>query len=300
MKIFKSAKGREQVLQSYNRLLEQWSVAYQEADVETRYGVTHCIIAGNPDHPPLLLFHGVGDNSAVMWMLNMKALSKHYYCIAVDTIGGPGKSVPNENYNKKRFEQVDWINQVADQLRLERFHIAGVSNGAYMAFNYVVHEPERVKKVVCMEGGMVTSPIKSMVQTLLMMFPEMLVPTRSNLNKILRKLSSPNSRVFDRHPELADHLVLLMKQHNQQAMFVHKLQLYDKHKAAGLKEKLYFLMGDYKLNHKEEFLSVLKDGGFPYKIISDAGHGVNHEQPEAVQNEMIRFLSEADDVKIGI
>lgn len=296
IKIYKSERAKEQVLHSYNQLLQTWSTELQEVDVKTKYGITHCILAGQKTNPPLLLFHGVGDNSAVMWMVNIKELSKHFYCIAVDTIGGPGKSLPNENYNKRMFDQVDWINQIVDQMDIGKFNIAGVSNGAYMAFNYATNETERVNRVVCMEGGMVTAPVKSMVNTLLMMFPEILIPTRNNLHKILRKLVSPNSNVLNRYPELADHLVLLMKGHNQQAMFVHKLQKYDKEKAVVIRNKLYFLMGEYKLNHKKDFIRVLEDGGFRYKIIPNAGHAINHEQPEVIHHEIIRFLLGDDTV----
>ncbi|MHA6531501.1 alpha/beta fold hydrolase [Paenibacillus sp. BAC0078] len=290
VKIFKSEVGRETVLQSYDSLLERWNTEIEEKDIVTPYGTTHCVFAGNAANPPLLLFHGVGDNSAVMWLLNMETLSHHFYCIAVDTLGGPGKSVPNENYTKQTFSQVDWITSIADSLKLGRFHIAGVSNGAYMAYNYATMESERVERVVCMEGGMITAPVKAMVQTLLMMFPEILLPTRSNLLKVVQKLSSPNSRMFEKHPEVADHLVLLMKNHNQQAMFIHKLQRYDKERALRIRDRLYFLLGDYKLDHKQDFIRLLKDGDFRYQVIPDAGHGVNHEQPEAVNREMISFL----------
>ncbi|OMF92111.1 alpha/beta hydrolase [Paenibacillus sp. FSL R7-0337] len=290
IKVFRSEAGKERVLQAYNELLGDWGTEFQELDVETPYGTTHCITVGDPESPPLLLLHGVGDNSAVMWLLNMKELSRHFYCIAVDTLGGPGKSVPGERFNKRTFNQVDWINEVADGLQLEAFYVAGVSNGAYMAFNYTVNEPGRVLRAVCMEGGMVTAPIKSMIHTLLMMFPEILVPTRSNLLKVARKLSSPASGLLDKHPEVGEHLVLLLRNHNQQAMFTHRAQLYDQEKAAHCRDKLYFLLGDYKLNHKKELTGPLDAGGFRYTVIPDAGHGVNHEQPERVNRELVAFL----------
>lgn len=194
IKVFKSEAGKEQVLRSYNELLDAWGTEFQELDVETPYGTTHCITAGEPESPPLLLLHGVGDNSAVMWLLNMKELSQHFRCIAIDTLGGPGKSVPGELFHKRTFDQVDWINKVADGLKLDQFCVAGVSNGAYMAFNYMVNGPGRALKAVCMEGGIIISPIKSMIHTLMMMFPEILVPTRSNLLKAARKLRLPGLR----------------------------------------------------------------------------------------------------------
>lgn len=298
VKVFKSDAGKERVLRSYNELLGDWGTEVRELDIETPYGTTHCITAGEAGLPPLLLFHGVGDNSAVMWLLNMKELSRHFCCIAVDTLGGPGKSVPGDRFNKQNFNQVDWINSIADGLKLEQFYAAGVSNGAYMAFNYAVNEPGRVLKAVCMEGGMVTAPLKSMIQTLLMMFPEIMVPTRKNLLKVFNKLSSPESRLAEKHPKLAEHVVLLMKNHNQQAMFVQRIELYDKARAAIVRDKLYFLIGDYKLQHKKDFIGILQDGDFRYKVIGGSGHGINMEQPERVNRELIEFLQgqgECDD-----
>lgn len=136
-----------------------------------------------------------------------------------------------------------------------------------MAFNYAINEPGRMLKAVRMEGGMVTAPLKSMIQTLLMMFPEIIVPTRKNLLKVFNKLSSPESRLAEKHPKLAEHVVLLMKNHNQQAMFIQRTELYDKSRAAIVRDKLYFLIGDYKLQHKKDFIGILQDGDFRYKVI---------------------------------
>jgi pimeloyl-ACP methyl ester carboxylesterase len=288
--IYKNDAGKEQVLHSYDRILEMWSTDFQEHDVETAYGMTHCITSGIKENPPLLLFHGVGDNSAVMWALNMQELSKHFYCIAVDTIGGPGKSVPNENFTKNTFNQVEWINQIIDHFKIETINIAGVSNGAYMAYNYTSTNSERVNKVVCMEGGMVIKPIKTMIQTLLIMFPEILVPTRHNLFRVIKKLSSPNSEVFDKYPLLAEHLILLMKNHNQRAMFVHKIQKYEREKNAITMNKLYFLIAEHRINLKKDFIAALDAGGFHYSVIPNAGHGINHEQPEIINNKIFQFM----------
>lgn len=292
MNIFKSETAKEQVMNSYNQILAMWSTEYQEHDVETRYGMTHCITSGKKENPPLLLLHGVGDNSAVMWMLNIEELSKHFYCIAVDTIGGPGKSIPNANFTKHSFNQVEWMNQVIDHFIIGEVNIAGVSNGAYMAYNYATVQSNRVRKVICLEGGMVAKPLKAMIQTLLILFPEILVPTRHNLLKVLKKLSSPTTDIFNKYPLLAEHLILLMKCHNQQAMFAHKIEKYDKEKGTAVKDKLCFLLADHKINLKKDLVNILNDGGFRYKVIANAGHGINHEQPDAINNEIIRFVIE--------
>jgi pimeloyl-ACP methyl ester carboxylesterase len=40
-----------------------------------------------------------------------------------------------------------------------------------------------------------------------------------------------------------------------------------------------------------DFIEVLIDGGFKYKVIDGAGHGINHEKPEIVNKEIINFIT---------
>lgn len=288
--VFKNQKSMEKVLKSYDALLKMWDVEYIEKDIETSFGKTHCILTGKKENPPLVLFHGVGDNSAVMWAPNIKELSEHFFCIAVDTLGGPGKSVPNEKYIKKHFSQQIWINEIADQLHLQKFNMAGVSNGAAMVFNYTTKESDRIIKAVCIEGGIVTNPLKSIISTVGMMFPEALFPTKRNMLKVLSKLCSPDSGFIERYPEIAEHLILLMKSHNRKAMFVHTIEEYHSDKGSAVKDKLYFLIGAHMVEKRNEAIQILNKGAHRYKIVQNAGHALNHEQPEITNHEIIAFL----------
>ena len=47
VKIFKSRQGGQKLLDSYDRLLGLWGVPVEESDVETRYGATHVVAAGD-------------------------------------------------------------------------------------------------------------------------------------------------------------------------------------------------------------------------------------------------------------
>jgi pimeloyl-ACP methyl ester carboxylesterase len=287
---YKNREGMEEAIKSYNELLKLWGVEYTEEDVPTTFGTTHCILAGDRKKPPLILLHGVGDNSAVMWPFNIGELSGHYFCIAVDTLGGPGKSVPGEEFTKEKFTQRQWLNEVTAHFGLRSFDIAGVSNGGAMAFNYAVKEPEKVRKVVCLEGGMVTNPMKAMLRTLGMLFPEILIPTRRNMFRIIRKMASPNNDFFDKHLQIADHIILLMNKHNRKAMFIHDTGKYDRDAAVKVRDKFCLIFGDCRMEERKEFFDMLERDGYKYKIIKNAGHGVNHEQAEIVNREMISFL----------
>ena len=125
MKVYRNKKQEEIIRQTYDQLLKLWGCELLEHDVQTNFGITHVIEAGQDGAPPLVLFHGVGDDSALMWIFNAAELSKHFKIYAIDTIGGPGKSVPNKNYNEN-FDDIAWIDQIFDGLKLEKAFIAGV------------------------------------------------------------------------------------------------------------------------------------------------------------------------------
>ncbi len=286
---FKSERARAAVLASYDELLGCWGTPYEELDVPGSWGLTHCIRAGGTDRPPVVLLHGVGDNSAVMWVANMRDLALHYHCIAVDTLGGPGKSVPDGRYGRS-FDQVRWLEEVGDALGLGCHDLVGVSNGAAMAFTFTVARPERVRKAVCIEGGMVVRPLAAMVRTLGLLFPEILVPTDRNMLRIMEKLCSPRSGIAERYPEVVRHMVLAMRTANRSAMFPHTPRKYDPEAARAVREKLYFLLGDHRIEGKRDFIDLLEQGGFRYSIVKDAGHALNHEQPEAACREITGFL----------
>lgn len=89
MNLYRTKKAQQLIAASYDRLLDEWGVATRLKDIETRYGSTRVIVCGNPEAPPLLLLHGVGDDSALMWIYNAAALAPHFRLFAVDTRSGP-------------------------------------------------------------------------------------------------------------------------------------------------------------------------------------------------------------------
>ena len=151
MKKYRSEKSGQAILATYDRLLSSWQCGTKERDVETEYGTTHVIECGTEDTPALVLFHGVGDDSALMWIYNAPELEKHFHLYAIDTMGGPGKSVPNGNYNRE-FDDVRWIDGVLDALDIEKAFFAGVSMGGYLVQVYTLMRPERVMKAISISG----------------------------------------------------------------------------------------------------------------------------------------------------
>ncbi|WP_238327774.1 alpha/beta fold hydrolase [Paenibacillus gorillae] len=287
---YKSERGRELIYESYNKLLAAWGAAYEEIDIPTVYGNTHIITAGSPGNPPLLLLHGTADNSAMMWIYNIQQLSEKFYVIAVDAIGGSGKSEPNPTY-KKQFDQAVWLDEVLDALVIRQVDIAGVSYGAYLAYHYGIMRPSRAGKIVCMAGLVPGSQFEVMGKMMTAFLPEALFPTESSCKRLLRKLSGPNYAVFENNKELMQHWYYLLKHFNNQSMMQHKITIFQPEQLATIRDKTLFLIGDQdRLSHYPKAIAKLEENRLNYKIIPQAGHAINHEQSGQVNREIIRYL----------
>lgn len=296
VKRFKKEIGKKLIYESYDKLLEAWNVSKEEKDIDTSYGKTHIILAGQSENPPLLLFHGVGDNSAIMWIFNAEELSKHFYIIAVDTIGGPGKSIPNEKYFKG-FERASWIDEILNELKINKTNIAGVSNGAYLAQYYSIKQPDRVGKIVCMAGTIASESSPNPFFRMMGVFlPEALFPNEKNIKKLMRKLCGSNADVFINNDEIMKHWLYLLKYFNNMSMGSHKFIRFSKNEIERIQNSSLFLIGDCdKISYHKASLRALDENKLNYKIFKSTGHGINHEESRAVNSEIIEFIKAKGD-----
>ncbi|AEG61505.1 alpha/beta fold hydrolase [Desulforamulus ruminis] len=292
VKRFKSLEGRQLIYESYNRLLNLWEVSIDEIDLDTMYGKTHIILSGNKEKPPLLLFHGSGDNSAIMWFLNAKELAKHFYIVAVDSFGGAGKSEPNESY-LKTFDPTLWLDNLLDSMNIHVTNIAGISYGGYMTLAYTAKRPDRVNKAVCMAGYPPVKGIKSfliMIRSLKVFFPEILNPTDENAMKLLKKLCSPNFNESLLDNEMLKHWSYILKYSRVEKNKTSAA--FDEQDMSLFRDKALFLIGEFdRAVYQPAVIKILKDYNLNYKIVKDTGHTINHERPELINREIIDFLA---------
>ncbi len=294
MKVYKSKKAKQRIIETYDRLLTLWDVAVKETDISTTYGTTHIIECGKDGAPPLVLFHGVGDDSALMWIFNAKALAEYFHLYAVDTIGGPGKSRPNEKYDKS-FDEIKWLDEVFDTLKLKQVYLAGVSNGAYMTQHYGIMRPDRVTKMICMSGSAVASgdsksPLRRMLKVFL---PEALFPTNKNVVRLIKKLTGKNYRKFTENPDIMEHYTQMIRGFNNMAMTYHKIDSFSEEQVLSMQGKALFLCGEADpLGDMETVKAILTKYHLDYRFFPEAGHGVNHELSEEINKIMIEYLSE--------
>lgn len=287
MNVFKSETAKKCVMSTYNQLLDMWNVDKIEKEILTTYGTTNVILCGEQSNPPLILFHGVGDNSALMWIYNAATLSRYFRIFAVDTIGGPGKSCPNNN---KNFDIEMWIDEILAWLTLDKVYIAGVSHGAYLAQYFGLYRSEKAIKIVCLASTVPDTnfnPMKTMMKVFL---PEALFPTKGNTIKLLQKLCGKNSVVFTENPIVIEHYQCLLKGFNNMAMRYHKIIHFNDEQINSIRKKTLYLVGEDDPFTQSGGKDALLKNKMNVKFFTGIGHGINHEILNDINQIIIEYL----------
>jgi pimeloyl-ACP methyl ester carboxylesterase len=144
-----------------------------------------------------------------------------------------------------------------------------------------------------MSGGVSLEGGKSNMMKMLKLFlPEALFPTEKNVKKLLGKMTGPDNGNLMDNEELMNHWKLLLKNFNNMSMGRHKLERFTSAEVDGMKKDALFLTGDAdRLTYGENYIETADNLGLRYEIVKHAGHALNHEKPELVNERMTRFLS---------
>src|SRR5262245_6270857 len=140
--IYKSEAGRQAVERQYANALQRWPVPQRQLRVPTHQGDTFVVVSGEKHATPVVLFHGSGTNASA-WMHDVAEWAQQFRVYAVDMVGEPGFSAPSRPpFGSDAY--VEWLDDVWDQLGLQRASIVGISLGGWLALEYAVKRPARV------------------------------------------------------------------------------------------------------------------------------------------------------------
>ncbi len=142
--VFKSESARDKFRAYYKEVLSQFPFGQQF--INTAFGQTFMLTAGQESNPSIILLHGSCSNSA-FWFPEIMALSENYRVYAVDIIGEAGNS---EEYRPDLASDAFaiWMKDVLDALGVEKTIIIGNSLGGWMALKFATAYPKRVSKLV--------------------------------------------------------------------------------------------------------------------------------------------------------
>lgn len=188
---FKTPEGETAYLAAYETAMNLWPVAYEEIEIPGRFGVTHLVTCGPKDAPPLVLLHGY-IATLTMWSPNIADFSKDYRVYAIDVMGQPGKSIPNPDEPIRNLADfMAWLGDTLDNLNLDEVFLVGMSYGGWLALNFAITAPQRVRKLVLLSPGACFQPLAKqfMLRGMLMG----VIPTRLTVNTFMGWMGIKNT-----------------------------------------------------------------------------------------------------------
>ena len=156
--VFKTPEDQAAYFDTYDTTLRnRWPVPYEEITTQSRFGSTHAVVSGPTDGPPLVLLHGF-ITTLVMWAPNIADLSQEHRVYAIDTMGQPSRTIPDEPMANVG-DLVEWLELTLTDLNLDQIFMMGMSTGAWIALNFAMARPERVHKLALLSPAASFQPL---------------------------------------------------------------------------------------------------------------------------------------------
>ena len=157
MNVFKSEAGRDTIRSYYNQILSAFPL--NQVYIDTSFGKTFVLEAGNPANPAIVLLHGSCSNSAA-WLGDMPALLDGFHIYAVDIVGEPGNSEENRlDIHSNEYPQ--WLHEVLNGLNINNAVIMGNSMGGWLSLHFAAAFPNRTSALVLLAPSGIIPPKES-------------------------------------------------------------------------------------------------------------------------------------------
>jgi pimeloyl-ACP methyl ester carboxylesterase len=281
--LFKTPEAEAAYRAAYEASLRLWPSPRESLDIATNFGMTHVVACGPTAGAPVVLLPAMAL-SATMWYATASGLCHTFRCYAVDFPSDMGLSIP-AHPPANRPDCAAWLNELLDGLGIGAASFVGASYGGFLALNYAIAEPARVRKLV------LTSPAAGFV-TLWRFYPRVLLlvllPGGSAVERIMHWIFG------DRFP--LDHPVL------QQVMVGAKClksrlkvfpAVFADSQLAGISAPVYLLLGEKEVCYNPAAAAKRARRVMPHasvEILPDAGHLLVMERPDTVNQRLLAFL----------
>ncbi len=143
---FRSPEAKQEYLTFYDDLAKRWPTPSETRLVDTTFGQTFIRIQGPEDGAPLVLLPGDTETS-LSWLPVIKPLSQDFRTYAIDHVYDNGRSIHSKAMTRPD-DFVKWLDEVFDELGLDRLHLTGYSYGGWQSALYALAHPERVERLV--------------------------------------------------------------------------------------------------------------------------------------------------------
>jgi pimeloyl-ACP methyl ester carboxylesterase len=287
-------EGYHAMMDWYQRGVSALAVQTVSRFVETRFGLTHVLTAGDPTKPPLLLVHGINVN-ALNWRSQLARLSSDYYILAPDVPGYAGRSGA---WRLSYFtdDYPDWLADVLDAFEIRSTAAAGSSGGGHFLLKLAAVYPERVLGLVLTNPcGIARFPlyidlIRYQAITHIVGHVGRAFFGSPNRARFLAKTNASPGVTLD--PATIELAYLLSKYFRRQAP---PGPLTDR-QMAQINAPVLLLLSQYEpyfniTTVAREAQRKLRHAPLEVLIVPNAGHDLHNDQPDVVAGELRRWLA---------
>lgn len=208
MSVYRTEEGRRHLLQLYEETLARIPAEVERRQILTEFGMTHVLVAGPKDGPPVVVHQG-GNSPSPVTLLWFIALFRRFRVYAPDLPGSPGYSEP-EHLATRPGGLEQWPLQVLDALGIDRALHMGASYGAGVILAAAAKAEGRISGMaLLMPAGIARPPIWTLMRELAVpMLRYRLRSTPENLRAAVRSLHTdpPDDLLLRVHAAIFQHL----------------------------------------------------------------------------------------------
>jgi pimeloyl-ACP methyl ester carboxylesterase len=284
--IFRTEETRQKLMAIYDEGLRQWPVAFETFFVETRYGATHVIAAGDRAARALVMVHPAAVGGFV-WSSIIAPLSEKRRVYALDTIGDIGRSELEDpdRYPKKGRDYSTWLDDVYAKLEISTADVVAGSMGGWIAMNHAIHAPNQVRRLVLL-GPMGLSPWRANLGVLIPFAWYLMRPSNAKLERIIFRSLGEGERV---NREFQPWMLLMAKCKPKTGQPFHL----SSRKLRQIKAPTLVILGGKDGLVGSAAAAAKRARNIPecqVEILPSAGHIMSVDDPEFVGSRIVNFL----------
>ncbi|NVK52262.1 MAG: alpha/beta hydrolase [Flavobacteriaceae bacterium] len=167
--IYKNKQAKIDLMNLYDQKLQSLQIAYKNIDVNTKFGNTRVVQAGNNNGKKIVLFHGY-NAGAPLTLEAVIGLMDTYCFYAIETVGQATKS-DETTINIKDDSFALWADEVLDGLQISSANFIGISYGAFILQKLITYKPYKVASCIfVVPSGIVSGNIWESITKLTLPF----------------------------------------------------------------------------------------------------------------------------------
>lgn len=289
---FRSDAARAAYCTLYDSTLAGSPLPVTEADIETDFGRTHVVAAGDTHNPPLVAIHPMAFSST-SWLPLLPTLAANHRVTMIDAIGDVNKSVARRPITNAA-HIVAWLDETLRALEIELAAMVGMSLGSWMATQYAMAFPQRVERLALVAPvGLVSGQRLGWI--LHAIDANSLRPTQARLESFAGSLATPMGRQRlrqDPWQSVIKQYVTGTKGFKKAMVAVRPTRCAIQRLASANIPVLAIVGSDESLHDGPEMAArlrhLLPEAGV--ELIDDANHLIPVDQPEIVDELLAEFL----------